>query len=117
MEIWPISLPKEFEANSYQDELPEQLIYSPIEKYDYNVRRINRVEVKASIKGNMIMDTNQWIILLNWYINTISSGTISFDFPNPDNILKMIKVIFIAPPKLDTIGGEIHRVSLDLERN
>ena len=115
MATWPSTLPMEFEASSFEDEFPEQLIYSPIDKYDSDTRQINRLEVKAPLKGNMIMDTIQWSALLNWYINTIGSGAISFNFPNPDNISETIRVIFISPPKLSTIGGDTHIITLDLE--
>ena len=116
MSTWPSSLPKELEKSGYEDEFPEQLLRSPIDELDSNTRRMDRLESLAPLKGHMYITSSQWRTLLNWFKDDLGSGAISFSFPKPGDISNNIKVAFVEPPKLVTVGGDIHTISLNMER-
>ena len=115
MPTWPESLPQSFETSGYQDRLPDQLARSgPGELVRYR-RRARRSEF-GPISGEIILTTEQWQTLRTFYWTTLASGTLSFDFPDPDGGSAPLVVVFEQPPRLTTIGGSLHSVSLEFTK-
>ena len=116
MVSWPESLPREFEAPGYRDELPEQLFRSVVDADSGESRRSARHEVKAPIAGVMIMESEEWLTLKEFYLGTLGCGALAFDIPDPDDSASTIRVSFLRPPNLTNVGGDVYRVQLAFER-
>ena len=116
MPIWPSNLPQEFENDDYNDSLYDQLLHSPINELDFTIRRINRLEDHSLIAGNMLLTYNQWNELKNWYINSLKSGVLKFDFPDIDDATKIVSVSFESVPTFTNRGYNLCSVQLVLQR-
>ena len=115
MLLWPENLPQTFEKQGYSDELPEQLIGSPIELGD-KVRRDPKRSNTTPLGGVMIVSTAEWLQIQNFYIRDLFSGVKSFMFPDVDNEEQYIDVAFTQSPQFETIGGDLHRIQISLQR-
>ena len=115
MITWPGNLPQTFEKQGYTDELPEQLIGSPVE-LDDKVRREPKHSNLTPLGGIMIMSTSDWLQLQNFYLRDLVSGVKSFMFPDIDNEGQYVDVAFTQAPQFETIGGDLHRILISLQR-
>ena len=116
MSAWPTSLPQEFEVSGFQDRLPDQSARSGIRgELPQHRRRARRSEF-SPVAGEMLMNSDQWHTLRNFYWQTLASGTLSFDFPDPDGGDDTIIVAFERPPRLSAVGGDLHNVSLTFNK-
>ena len=113
---WPSNLPQEFEEDGYKDSLPSQLLYSKIDKYDEDIRRINRHEDISMITGQMYMTYIEWLEVKKWYKDVLKFGVLKFNFPNPDDITSMISVVFESTPKMRIVGYNYCIIQLSFQK-
>lgn len=113
---WPASLPQELEADGFQDRLPDQVRRSRQRGELPQSRRRARRSEFGPVAGDILIDSAQWQTLRTFFWQTLASGTLSFDFPDPDGGADPIVVAFEQPPRLSTIGGDLHSVSLSFSR-
>lgn len=116
MPTWPATLPQEFEAPGFQDRLPDQVERSRVRGELPQYRRRARRSEFGPVAGEMLMTSDQWQALRTFYWQTLASGALSFDFPDPDGGSEPIVVHFEQPPRLSTIGGDLHSVSLTFNK-
>ena len=117
MPAWPASLPREFERQGYLEEAPERLVRSRLRAAGLRGTHLPaRREVAHPLRGTMLVTTAQWRALMNWYTNKIGEGALSFNFPKPDTDTETIPVTLRTAPRLRTIGGDLHAVTLILDR-
>ena len=113
MATWPVSLPQEFEQSGFRSEVPDQLVRSDGGGMPQRRRRARR-DTARPIRGQMLMTTEQWLALRNFYDDDLGHGALAIDFPNPDDSSVTIQVVFESPPEMAPIGGDLHRISLSL---
>ena len=116
MPKWPASLPQEFERTGFRDELPDRLRRSDIPNGEPVLRQTARRGREAPLSGRITMETDEYETFDKFYEDDLKDGTLAFDFPDPDNAGETILVCFRSPPALTTVGGELHRVRLALQR-
>ena len=112
---WPEDLPQAFESQGFGDSLPDQRIGSAVD-LDDKIRRDSRRSNEYPITGSMIMTSAEWIMLRNFYRTDLVDGIHSFSFPDIDDEEQTIVVAFANPPQFTTIGGDLHRVQIALQR-
>ena len=113
---WPSGLPSAFEAQGFRDALPDRVVRSTIEGGVVNARQRNRRGRRAPMSGTMYMTTAQWLTMRTFYHDALGAGALPFNFPDPEDEATDIEAVFTAPPQLSTIGGDLHSVSLNMER-
>ena len=116
MPKWPASLPQEFERTGFRDELPDRLRRSDIPNGEPVLRQTARRGRETPLSGLMTMETGEYEAFDTFYEKDLKSGTLAFDFPDPDDTTTTILVGFAGPPILTTVGGDLHRLRLQLER-
>ena len=116
MPTWPADLPQEFERDGFEDELADHLVRSSGPGVPAQPRRLALHGDRSPVRGRMLMTTTEHEHLITWYEDELADGVLSFDFPDPDSEARTIRVAFVGPPALSTVGGELHQVELSLQR-
>ena len=116
MTTWPSSLPQYLDVRGASLGLPENRLRSDVDIGPAKLRPIVSLNVRP-ISGTMRMTTAQWRRLSAFVRNTLRSGTLPFDFPDPLTLGRTtIKVRFAdeLPAARATSQGR-WQVSLKLE--
>lgn len=115
MVAWPAPLPQSFVMDSYQEEMPDNVIRDQFDVGPAGVRR-RSTSAPYKISGPMRMTVDQWEELKTFYEDTILHGSLPFDFPEqgcPTTPATLV-VRFTAPPAR-TRAGPKWNVTLQLE--
>ncbi|MBO9124846.1 MULTISPECIES: hypothetical protein [unclassified Rhizobium] len=110
--IWPDSLPKRFTVASYQETLPDNVIYSEVSIGPAKARRRTTANVWDQT-GTMVMTYDQYRAFLRFRSEDVSDGAKAFWFPDRlggPNLL----VRFKEPPKA-TLDANLWQVAITLE--
>ena len=116
MPTWPAAAPQAFDEQGFSDELPGQLLRSALDGGREKTRRLARRSTRAKMSGRITMTVAEWDAVTEFYEQDIGKGALAFDFPDPDDPGATVSVAFTEPPRLVTVGGELHTISLSLER-
>jgi len=118
LEVWPSSLPQDFNVSGFADSLADGLI-----KDEYNVGppsyRRRTTAAPADFSGMMVLTTADWIALRTFFHTTLFDGALRFLFPpqaTTDTGRYWI-TRFRAPPKRQlSDGDDLWFVTLEFER-
>ena len=114
MPTWPASLPQKFSADGYSESPPDNLIRSKMDKGPGKKRRLTTANVRP-YKTTLRMTEAQVDTLDTFYVTTLVSGSLNFDWQEPRS--GNTKTFgFVSPPNYKARGGDSWDVALDLEQ-
>lgn len=110
---WPASLPQQMVEDGFEQSLPDNLVRSQPDVGPALVRRKTLANV-APVTGAVLVDGAQLETLVLFFVTTLQSGALRFNWANP-RTGAACEMRFTAPPKWAKAGGPLWRVSLSLE--
>lgn len=114
MTDWPPTLPQRFLASDYSDALPDNVIKTQMDAGPPKRRRKTTANIRM-ISGSMIMTTDQWEDLVDFFQNTIKEAA-PFNLPEPGNdAVGILVVVFSTPPQRQYFSPGRWNVSLRFE--
>ena len=114
MTDWRITLPKRFLASDYSDTLPDNVIKTQMDAGPPKRRRKTTANIRV-MSGSMVMTTDQWDDLVDFFQNTVKEAA-PFNLPEPGNdAIGTITVVFSAPPSRQYFSPGRWTVSLKFE--
>ena len=115
---WPSTLPQSFQQSSYSESPQSGLIRTNMDSGPPKVRR-RFTALVTTYKGSMILTNTQVATFKSFFTSTIKYGSLSFNFPDPTNLLSTIEVLLKAndPPYNLVPDGETldWMISFELE--
>ncbi len=114
MPTWPGTLPQKFSADGYDESPPDNLIRSKPDAGPAKVRRRTTANVRP-YKTSLRMTSAQLDTLDTFYVTTLVSGSLAFDWQEPRS-LSTKSFRFVSKPKYQAQGGDFWNVALDLEQ-
>ena len=112
MPSWPPTLPQQLSKQGYGEALPDNVIRTTVDAGPEKRRQRFTAAVRP-LRGSMVMTSVQ-LDTLEAFFGTVSSGAEAFDFPSPRGA-GTVSVAFAQPPSWANVGGDIYRVSLEME--
>ncbi len=112
MTTWPASLPQQFERQSVQEEMENNVIETPMD-YGPPKRRRRTTTNVSHLSGTMIMSETQIAAFKTFYYTTLQE-TGNFDFPDPHGGSDLDVVFAQVPTTTYFVPGK-WRVRLKLE--
>lgn len=113
MPSWPETLPAFPLAESFRETLPDTAIRSPMEQGPAKVRLRTTAGV-AHMSMSYVVSRAQAETLEDFYRDTLSGGSLAFDFMHPRKE-QTVSCRFRKPPEYLSLNGERFRAMLELE--
>ena len=113
MANWPASLPQQVLLDGYGESAPDGALRTQMDAGPAKLRRRTTAVVRT-VSGAVVLDASQVATLDSFYLNSLSGGTLAFDWTHP-RTLAAASFRFTAPPAYVPIGGGHWRASLALE--
>lgn len=114
MTDWPLTLPQRFLASDYNDALPDNVIKTQMDAGPPKRRRKTTSNIRV-VNGSMLMTTDQWDDLVDFFQNTLKEVS-PFNLPEPGNdALDTLTVVFSSPPSRQYFSPGRWRVVLRFE--
>jgi len=114
MPTWPVTLPQKFSADGYDESAPDNVIRSKPDTGPDKIRRRTTANIRP-YKTTLRMTGAQVDTLDAFYVTTLLSGSLAFDWQEPrSGSTKSFR--FVSAPKYSPRGGDFWNVALDLEQ-
>ena len=109
---WPLALPSRFDRAGFSQQFGKNMLEFPV-THGRPMRRKQFTKTHKHITGQMLMDTEQWEALLDFYYNELNAGINVFELLDP--IKEYMTVMkFTEPPSRISDGGLRWRVKLQM---
>lgn len=117
MATWPVSLPQKPLQDSYSEELQNNIIVTQMDQGPAKYRKRTTSSVKK-FDVIFLMTAEQLSTFETFFDSTISSGALTFDFPNPRSGSSETFRIDMSKgaPKISPLSGGQYRVGFGMER-
>ena len=118
---WPASLPDSFLQDSFSYSPQGNLLRTDMDSGPAKVRKLFTA-ISKDYSGEMVFTSTQLGTFETFFETTLGYGVLTFDFPNPFNLLTTIEVRFkinskTTPYTVVPDGGTLDwRVTLNLEK-
>jgi len=114
MATWPVSLPQSPLIQGNNEQAPNNVIRTPMDVGPPKVRRRATAGVR-NYTYQFHMTTTQVATLDTFYNDTLSGGSLEFDWTNPrTNNTEYFR--FVTPPIYQKIGPDLWLVNINLEQ-
>ncbi len=114
MSTWPASLPQDFNIEGFEEVFPQLTLRTEMDAGPAKLRRRATSGVR-SFKTTLSMTQAQVIALDVFYVTTVSSGSLAFDWTSPRSDTPE-SFRFVTPPKIRPFSSTYWKVDLDLEQ-
>jgi len=114
MATWPASLPQQFEQGT-TDNRQAGFIRTPTSTGPVKMRRRFSATVRF-IQGTMLFTQAQRATFETFYQNTISEGSETIEFTDPEDGSTTASFRFVEPPSFSYLDAGFSRVTLSWER-
>ncbi len=113
MADWPSTLPDTVISDAYQETPPDNLLRTPMDKGPAKLRRRTTTNVR-NITCRDIYTTEQVATLDTFYVTTLQSGALAFDWEHP-RTGSSVEMRFAARPTYTALSGRKYQVDYQLE--
>lgn len=110
---WPDALPQLFSVSGFGEQLADNTIRDEFDVGPAGVRRRSTAGV-SRLSGRMVMSTEQWNRLKQFYRDDTLGGSLAFGFPEPISE-EQILVRFSASPSRTPVTDDDWEVALAFE--
>lgn len=114
MATYPASLPQEFSTDGYEESPPDNILRTKMDKGPDKIRRRTTANIRP-IKTTLRMTGTQVETLETFYVTTLLSGSLTFDWVEPRSGTTA-EYRFVKPPKYTALGSDFWGVAFDLEQ-
>ena len=113
MSTWPATLPQKPQAQGFSEETPALTVRTEMDAGAAKVRRRFTAGVR-NLNMTFELDNAQVATFDTFYTDTIKSGALPFDFPDP-RTGNTVKVRMVNQPNYQSLGGLHFTVNLKME--
>lgn len=109
---WPLGLPQQFQQKGYSEGNTDNVLRSK-NNTGPPKRRLRSSVAQLPITGNMLLSNFQKGIFSNFYTDDAKYGSLSVDFPDPNDPGNYVEV-FINSKNLTPVSGNTWQLALQL---
>ncbi len=113
MPSWPNTLPVSPLLDGFRETVPNAVVRTDMEQGPAKIRRRTTAAVRA-LSVSYLMSKAQVETLETFYLTTLMSGSLPFDFTHPRNSVS-VSCRFVQPPAYGSANGNYFKVMLALE--
>lgn len=112
--VWPAGLPQNMLFDGYSEKLPDGSVRTEMDAGPPKIRKRSDAGYRE-ISGQVILTTTQVEDLVGFYEDTLSQGSVLFEWKNQIT-QTTAEFRFREPPEINPVSANLFRATLQLEQ-